>query len=301
MDNSILLILGLAPLCSMVSLYLIERFSRMAILENQLEVLVFEERLSLQSCYRIVERFWSILPARCASCSTTHRPWHFLSLLSLRHRCRSIPIKDSLLAESFFVASLALFASKYGSSPGVSLLALYLISFVVITVIDFRYYIIPDEINFIGVVWGLAFSAYITLTNKFAVFSPLPDVGFVDSVQGMLVGAGVLYALGSIASQLLNRDAMGGGDIKLCAFFGACFGLEATLLCLALASILGSIFGVFSMLKAKVIEHSKGYTMIAFGPYIIISMIIVLYYGPQQLIHSYQDFSQRLFKEYLLF
>ena len=201
--------------------------------------------------------------------------------------------------EIFFLVLIALFVGKYGASPGIPILSLYLVLFMVITVVDYRFYIIPDEINLVGVLWGVAFSIYISLTSQFSNFSPLPGVGLYDSILGLLVGAGVLYALGSIASQILNRDAMGGGDIKLCAFLGACFGLEATLICLAIASILGSVFGIFTMLKSKIVEQSSGYTMIAFGPYIIISMILVLYFGPQHLIHSYQEFSLQFFRQYL--
>ena len=84
---------------------------------------------------------------------------------------------------------------------------------------------------------------------------------------------------------------MGGGDIKLTAFIGAFLGYKATLIALALSSILGSIFGIISMVKSKLIQKNQGYTMIAFGPYIIMATLIVMYFGDDQIIRYYERLS----------
>jgi len=283
----------------MIGMYLVERFSRMAQLENQLEVQVFQEGLFLESCYRIVERFWSFLPCRCCHCGLVHKPWDFLSFVSIFKKCPNLSPLFCVISELFFFAILYAYASRMGLSPALVFFGSVFVIFFIISIIDFRFYIIPDELNLLGAVIGLISAIYISISGYHDYLAPLPSVGFFDSIQGLVVGAGVLYSLGALASQILNRDAMGGGDIKLCAFLGACFGLKPTLMCLALASVLGSIFGITAMLKSKFIDGNQGYTMIAFGPYIIISALIVLYVGPDNLLHSYQEYSLNIFQGYV--
>ena len=63
----------------------------------------------------------------------------------------------------------------------------------------------------------------------------------VQSLVGALVAGGGLYLLGFVATKLLHKDAMGFGDVKLLAGFGALMGFSRAIEILVVASILGII------------------------------------------------------------
>jgi len=175
-----------------------------------------------------------------------------------------------------------------------------LVLFFIITVVDFKYYIIPDELNFLGIALGL-------ILNASAQLLPLNELGLKvhlsysisNSLLGILLGAGLLFSVAYLGSMLLKRDAMGGGDIKLSAFIGAFLGYKTTLLALALSSVLGSVFGLLILFKSKFIDKKQGFTLIAYGPYIILATLVVLYIGEDYLINQYQDLSESLVRHYI--
>ena len=98
-----------------------------------------------------------------------------------------------------------------------------------VSAVDFKYKLIPDSISVGGIVVGLAIS-----------FIP-GGMTPVQSLVGALVAGGGLYLLGFVATKLLHKDAMGFGDVKLLAGFGALMGFSRAIEILVVASILGII------------------------------------------------------------
>lgn len=98
-----------------------------------------------------------------------------------------------------------------------------------VSAVDFKYKLIPDSISVGGIVAGLVIS-----------FIP-GGITPVQSIVGALVAGGGLYLLGFVATKLLNKPAMGFGDVKLLAGFGALMGLTRTVEVLVVASILGIV------------------------------------------------------------
>tara|TARA_Y100000589_G_scaffold84857_1_gene78794 strand:+ start:626 stop:1270 length:645 start_codon:yes stop_codon:yes gene_type:complete len=211
----------------------------------------------------------------------------------------------SLFSELILFVILYLFIQKYGVSATYFIYSFMIFIFFVITLIDFRYYIIPDELNFLGIAVGFIISSIITvgLYNNWIIsegfFTNITIFSISNSFLGMLLSAGILLSIAHLTSVYLGRDAMGGGDIKLTAFIGAFLGYKATLIALALSSLLGSIFGSISMIKSKFIEKNQGYTMIAFGPYIIAATIIVMYFGDEAIISYYEKLSMQWIHGYI--
>tara|TARA_B100001121_G_scaffold304658_1_gene320568 strand:+ start:470 stop:1114 length:645 start_codon:yes stop_codon:yes gene_type:complete len=211
----------------------------------------------------------------------------------------------SLFSELILFVILYLFIQKYGVSATYFIYSFMIFIFFVITLIDFRYYIIPDELNFLGIAVGFIISSIITvgLYNNWIIsegfFTNITIFSISNSFLGMLLSAGILLSIAHLTSVYLGRDAMGGGDIKLTAFIGAFLGYKATLIALALSSLLGSIFGSISMIKSKLIEKNQGYTMIAFGPYIIAATIIVMYFGDEAIISYYEKLSMQWIHGYI--
>ena len=140
-----------ALVCSSVGLYFVHRFSRMALLENQLEVLFSQQRVSIPHCYRLVDCFSSYKSGPCQDCERIHSPIDFISIFTLVKPCNERSFILSLVSELSIFGLLYLFLNKYGLNA-IPYLYVYGIYLFIITIVDYRYYIIPDELNFLGIV-----------------------------------------------------------------------------------------------------------------------------------------------------
>ena len=294
-------------ICSGLAQYFIHRFSRMALLENQMEVYLIQDRISLEYCYRIIDRFQSWRSGPCPSCHQAHTVFDYVSLMTLFKPCISRNFFRILIFEGTIIGIVFLFYLKYKLSILFWVYSFLILFFAIITVVDYRYYIIPDELNFLGVGLGLLTHGVIQLLIYYSdleikyptLFQGVQNFSIFESILGLLMGAGILFCIAYLTSLYLGRDSMGGGDIKLTAFIGAFLGYKATLLALALSSVLGSVFGIATIIKSRYIEKNEGYTMIAYGPYIILATLIVMYFGADSLIHSYEVYSMEFVEKYM--
>ncbi len=123
----------------------------------------------------------------------------------------------------------------------------------IISVIDFRYRIIPNFMVAITLAIGI-------------IFSLLVRASFFDIILGMLAGGGILFLLA------LVPNAMGGGDIKLMFAIGAFLGFNRTLWALLVAFILCSLLSIALILTK--IKGTKDY--IPFGPFLSVGSFISL-------------------------
>ena len=139
--------------------------------------------------------------------------------------------------------------------------------------IDLRYFIIPDVISLPGIVLGIVFSF---LRPEMQGQSE-PLMGLLYSSLSALGCGGILMAVAVFGTLLFKKEAMGMGDIKLVALFGAFIGFKNTLLTIFLSSIIGSIAGIALIFFSK----AKMKTRIPYGPYLAIGALIALFYGEQ--------------------
>lgn len=296
---SVLCSLFLAPLAQMY----IDRFSRMALLENQLEVFLNDQRISLAYCYRIVDRFRSYIGSPCSACGKSHSIFHYSSIYAFFNSCQRRPKANLFIVEVLFAAILYLFLQRYDFSFIFCIYTFLILFFLIITIVDFRYYIIPDELNYLGVFLGLVMQSLFQLevfpVSTGSFYAGTESFGLLFSIQGILFSSGILLCIAYLTSLYLDRDSMGLGDIKLIAFIGAFLGYKATLMALALSSILGSFFGLFVLIKSKFIERNQGYTLIAYGPYIILATLIIMYFGEDYLFSMYESVTMQYVQEYL--
>ncbi len=140
--------------------------------------------------------------------------------------------------------------------------------FVIITVSDLKYMVIPDKIL-------LFFTGVFVLERLLVPLSPWWD---------SLAGAGVGFSL-LLLIAILSKGGMGGGDIKLYGVIGLVVGLKITILSFMLATFFGAIIGLFA-LGFKVIEKGKP---IPFGPFIALGTIIAYLYR-DTIISTYLSF-----------
>ena len=103
----------------------------------------------------------------------------------------------------------------------------------------------------------------------------VPDLPFLNSLIGMLLGGGSLFVVATLYQWLFKREGMGGGDVKLLAMIGAFLGWKAVILTILLSSLIGSITGIIVMVaKGKDFKYA-----IPFGPFLSLGAVISLFYG----------------------
>jgi leader peptidase (prepilin peptidase)/N-methyltransferase len=207
--------------------------------------------------------------SHCPHCAS---PIHFydniplVSYLLLKGRCRyckkSISIQYPLVEGMTALGSLALFM-KFGPSLSYLFYFSFVAALIVITVVDLYHQIIPDVISLPGIGVGLLASLMIQ------------QITFLNSVLGIVLGGGSLFAVATVYQWLFKREGMGGGDVKLLAMIGAFLGWKAVILTILLSSLIGSITGIIIMvLKGKDFKYA-----IPFGPFLSLGAVISLLYG----------------------
>lgn len=141
--------------------------------------------------------------------------------------------------------------------------------------VDCKYKLIPDSISVGGIVAGL-------------LISLIP--GGITPLQSLLgaVGAGGgLYLLGWIATKVLKKEAMGFGDVKLLAGYGALMGFTGAVETLIVAAVLGLLVMLpYGMITAKKANKNGGENneesgQIPFGPFLAVAAPFMYLWGNQ--------------------
>ena len=196
-----------------------------------------------------------------------------ISYLVLRGRCRSckgsISLQYPAVEGITALSSLFLFI-RFGLSLSFLIYFAFVAGLIVITVIDLFHQIIPDLISLPGIAMGLLLS----LIN--------PNITFSNSMIGVLIGGGSLFAVATVYHWLFKRVGMGGGDVKLLAMIGAFLGWKAVILTIFLSSLIGSLVGIIVMVsKGRDFRYA-----IPFGPFLSLGAVFSLFYG-QEIISWY--------------
>jgi leader peptidase (prepilin peptidase)/N-methyltransferase len=208
--------------------------------------------------------------SKCPHCKKSIRWFDNIPVLSyviLVGRCRQCrrgispvyPVVELISAAIAVVVVL-----RFGLSLQALWIYLFLAAMLVITVIDWFHQIIPDVLSLGGVVLGWV-GAVVCL-----------DVSILDSFIGSLAGGGLVLAVALLYKAIRKEDGMGGGDVKLMAMIGAFMGWQMVFPVLFLASLLGSVYGVFLIARG-----ATGRTAVAFGSFLAPSAGVLLWIGPR--------------------
>lgn len=131
--------------------------------------------------------------------------------------------------------------------------------------VDCQYKLIPDSISVGGIVAGLLISIIPGGVTPF------------QSLIGTVVAGGGLYLLGLVASKVLKKEAMGFGDVKLLAGYGALMGLTGAVETLVVAAVLGLLVMVpYGKLNSK---KGDGSGQIPFGPFLAVAAPFMYLWG----------------------
>jgi leader peptidase (prepilin peptidase)/N-methyltransferase len=219
--------------------------------------------------YRVPrDRSWVHGRSACPSCGHTLGFLDLipvLSWLASRGRCRHcshpIPFRYPL-TELLCLAWALLLYRQMGLGWDYALLAIWGFLMIALTWIDLDFQILPDAITFPG-----------TLIAVAAVLQ-WPG-GARHALLGVALGSGLLWALSWGYYKLRKIEGMGGGDIKLAAMFGVPLGWKLALLTLFLASLAGSLWGAYLMIRGQ----GSGKTPLPFGTLLAPAALIAFLWG----------------------
>lgn len=224
---------------------------------------------------------WLMLGAKCRHCGTPIS-WQY-------------PIVEAITGVLF----LAVFW-RFGFTPATPIYMALCAGLVIVTFVDLREWIIPNEVTFAGIFAGLGVSL---LGMAMPDAAGLRVVSVFDALLGIALGGGILYLLDLITLFVLKKPGMGFGDVKLLAMIGAFIGWQGVLGTLMLACVMGSAVGLGLIALDKLRGGQKtaepaaegggdvvktddddevlqGH-YIPFGPYLALAGLIFLFWGPE--------------------
>jgi len=222
--------------------------------------------------------------SHCTSCNTELKPWHNIPLLSwifLGGKCSYCKTKISIQYPLVELLSALLFVSityKYPLSIGSFSIAMSFLMLFALSIIDFRYKMVPDSLNLLAIF--------------FAIFGAWNIEGVFLNLQNALLFAGgftlLRFALSYYLTSSVYRaglktktswnkhydrtpfiEAMGEGDIMVAATMGALLGLKLTLVAVFLSALLALPIMLFVTGKSKEEQRVPFVPFLALATYIV--------------------------------
>ncbi|MFH1246450.1 MAG: prepilin peptidase [Candidatus Liptonbacteria bacterium] len=243
--------------------------------------------------------------SRCMSCGTKLRWFELVPIVSYliqRGRCRFCGKQVSfehfamevlsgtiMAAVPYFVLHGGIYLQS-GVFPSVFISALWVVAFLVLLVvsmIDLRHYLIPDEANFIIALTGIILAAFETWQPATSHLSFIGAYGYLfgpgyvpwlTAIIGMLGGALFFAAI----VVFTRGKGMGMGDVKLAAALGLLFRFPDILILAGLAFVIGAIFATVALLR----REKKFGSAMPLGPYLAIAAFVLFLFG-EPLAHAY--------------
>ena len=225
--------------------------------------------------------------SHCTSCGNQLKPWHNIPLFSwlfLRGKCSfcktSISMQYPLIELLSGIIFLTL-ADKFGVSLPVFFIGLSFLMLLALSVIDFKYKMVPDSLNLLAIL--------------FAVIGAWSVSGIFVNFQNALLFAGgftllrfalsyyltsSIYRAGLPSKTSWNKhydrtpfiEAMGEGDIMVAATMGALLGAKLALIAIFLSAILA--LPVMLTLLSRSAEEQR----VPFVPFLALATFIVYLY-----------------------
>jgi leader peptidase (prepilin peptidase)/N-methyltransferase len=226
-------------------------------------------------------------PSHCPTCKNELKPWHNIPLFSwlfLRGKCAFCNTKISAqypiveLLSGLIVLALSI---KFGFSFPMILIAFSFLTLLALSMIDFRYKMVPDSLNLLAL--------------TFAIFGAWSISGIATNFQNALLFAGgftllrfaISYMLTSSAHRHARKtitpwtknyhtypfiEAMGEGDIMVAATMGALLGVQLTLVAIFFSALLALPVMLYVM------RGSKEEQRVPFVPFLAMATFIVYMY-----------------------
>ena len=240
--------------------------------------LVIGSFLNVCICRIANEESIAFPPSHCTNCNRKLGALELIPILSYifqKGRCKHCHEKISLFYPMFelltgvlFVLGYLAYKDVYPEIINIIYSLTFISAMVIIMISDIKYMIIPDEVNiFFSVVLIII---KLIILYKIDIITSLLSFGYellfilMDGMAMFLI----MYLIRMIGNALFKKDSMGGGDIKMMALIGFVLGWRLSIVVVFLASFLALPVAIINVYRKN--EH-----MLAFGPYLAISALIL--------------------------
>jgi prepilin signal peptidase PulO-like enzyme (type II secretory pathway) len=169
---------------------------------------------------------------------------------------------------SLFVASYIWWPELFTASQSIifGLWLLLVTGLTALVVYDLRWFLLPDRILAPLTLFAVTIAAIVVISSD----NPINTL--IHYTLAILVGGGVFYVIFQVSA----GKWIGGGDVKLGFLLGLVAGTPArSLLLLFLASVIGTLVSL-PLLATKRLTRTA---VIPFGPFLIVSLVIVQLFG----------------------
>jgi leader peptidase (prepilin peptidase) / N-methyltransferase len=230
----------------------------------------------------------------CESCERTLPYWSnipILAYIGLRGRCvmcgGAIPFRHFLSETGLAVTALFLFLAF--PLPSAIARFVFCAALWIVAIIDYDWRLIPNLITWPG-----------TLVGFLAASLMMPEIGWKNSLLGILMGGGVLFLTGYLYQLVRGREGVGMGDVWLLAMVGGFIGWVGVFFTLFFGSLLGAVGGIVAAVSGgespappadpatepEQADVSLLSTEVPFGPFLALAAGIFTVFQPQ-LTHWY--------------
>jgi leader peptidase (prepilin peptidase)/N-methyltransferase len=217
-------------------------------------------------------------PSRCPQCGYRLKWYDNLPIfgwLLLGGRCRNCKNPISIqypLVE--LITALLFVLVVWATPPGPLMVSRLLFVCILIALfgIDLEHQILPNSITLPGIVAGV-------------LLSFIAPPGWRDALLGVVLGAGILYAIAGAYYLWRREEGLGMGDVKMLAMIGAFLGWKAVLVTMVLSSFSGAVIGL------ALIAAERGGMKLAlpFGTFLALGALVAMFAGAP-LINWYAGF-----------
>ena len=190
----------------------------------------------------------------------------------------------------FIIAFLYILLLYFTGLPNNLVKALNLVKFMLLIpmlvssfLIDFKHRIIPNRLNMTMFEIGLIFT-FIYGTFNISIAR--------DMLLGCLIGGGIFLAITLIGGLIAGKEAMGLGDVKFMGAIGLYFGAIPIGEVSLLGFFVAAIFGIIILIYRKIRKNDDEY--IPFGPFLVISAIVVMFAEKGFVIRTFYSFCKML-------
>ena len=203
-----------------------------------------------------------IKPSRCPKCETVLKIpdlWPVLSWVFSKGKCRHCHQKISIRYPLTEIATMAVFLLLYlhfGLKPAGVVLALTWVAMMIMIVVDFEHYIIPDVIQIVLMILAVCYHAIVGTD---------PEEATTGLIVGALIGLGLHHGY----RILRRREGLGMGDVKFLAVAGLWLGIKPMVPFLFYSGLLGVITGLVWR------RVGKG-AIFPFGPALALSLFLCI-------------------------
>ena len=215
--------------------------------------------------------------------------WHdnipLLSFLFLKGKCRNCkkklswqyPIVELSMGLLFLFVGVhaGAITSTLNFAVAINTSFLLFVGFLLLVIFiwDLKYMIIPDGLVIGGVIVTLGYLLFLSLASSCSLLDP--NCFVLAGIIGGIIAGGFFWLLYFFS----GGKWIGGGDVKLGFLLGMIVGWKFVYLLLLLAYVIGAAVSIVLIIRKRKKLDSK----IPFGPFLVASALIVLFFGEKLL------------------